>query len=96
MRNSNKALALTFGLLWGGAILTVGLVRQLKPRYGSGFASWVSSIYPGYRGGKSLTDVLLGAIYGFVDAAVGVLVFERLYQHLLRLWQPLRQPQKTQ
>lgn len=80
MASSVKALATTAGVLWGGALLTVGLARLLKPSYGSRFMSVIASVYPGYRDRSTVGNALLAGLYGFVDAAIGAALFGWLYR----------------
>lgn len=79
MQLSSKALAITFALLWGGAMLCVGLANLAVPPYGAGFLNGMSSIYPGFHASHQLTDVLVGTVYGLADAAIGGFVFGWLY-----------------
>lgn len=79
MRLSIKGLTLSCGLLWGGALLCVGLIRLASPSYAAEFVAEISSIYPGYHGGTGLGDVLLGAVYGVIDGALGGFFFGWLY-----------------
>jgi hypothetical protein len=82
MRLSIKALMITCGLLWGGAILCVGLAHLAIPPYAGSFLEGISSIYPGYHGGRSLSDVLLGTVYALIDGGLGGLIFGWLYNLL--------------
>lgn len=84
MRFSLKALAGAFGLLWGGALLVVGLLNLASPSYGSGFLQMASSVYPGFRVNRTFVDVLIGAGYGLVDGFVGGLVLGWLYNIFAR------------
>jgi len=79
MRVSSKSLAITIALLWGGAILFVGLLNLVWPSYGAVFLQWTSSIYPGFHDSRTFADVLVGTGYGLVDGAVGGLLFGWLY-----------------
>ena len=79
MRLSLKALTITCGLLWGGAIACVGFVHLASPSYGSGFLEAMTSIYPGFHGGRSLGDALVGAAYGLIDGGFGGFFFGWLY-----------------
>lgn len=83
MRASTRASAITSGMLWGGALLTVGLVRLLRPSYGRRFMSMIASVYPGYGARPSLSDALLGGLYGFIDGSIAGLLFGWLYNSLL-------------
>jgi len=79
MRISNKSLAITIALLWGGAVLIVGLANLAWPTYGTVFLQWTSSIYPGFHNSRTFVDVLVGTGYALVDGAVGGLLFGWLY-----------------
>jgi hypothetical protein len=82
MRLSITALALTAGVLWGAAILVVGLANLTWPSYGSAFLELAASVYPGYRAGSGFGSVIIGALYGLVDGAIGGAVFAWLYNFL--------------
>ena len=79
MRLSPKSLALACGLLWGGAILFVGLVNLAFPSYGMEFLRLASSVYPGFHDSQKLVDVLVGTGYGIVDGAIAGLLLGWLY-----------------
>lgn len=74
-----RSLTLTVALLWGGAILCVGLAHLAFPGYASSFLSGIGSIYPGFHGAQSFGDVLVGTAYALVDGALGGLIFGWLY-----------------
>jgi hypothetical protein len=84
MRLSTKAFAITCGLIWGGAILLVGILNLAFASYGADFLQFVSSIYPGFNFTRSFGDVLVGTAYGLVDGGVGGLVFAWLYNVFAR------------
>jgi hypothetical protein len=79
VRLSLKALAIVTALLWGGAILFVGLVNLAAPSYGTEFLNVTSSFYPGFHNTRSLADVMVGTGYGLVDGGLGGLLFAWLY-----------------
>jgi hypothetical protein len=79
MRLSLKALAITSAIIWGGGILSVGLVNLAVPSYGTGFLQVTSSIYPGFHNSRTLVDVVVGTLYGVVDAGFGGLIFGWIY-----------------
>lgn len=79
MRLSAKALALALGLLWGGGVAFAALLHLAHPSYGTAFLDFVSSIYPGFHGARSLGDALVGTAYGLVDGATGGFIFAALY-----------------
>ncbi len=71
MKLDVKALALTFGILWGvGAMFLTGLANLLWPGYGQAFLQAMASVYPGYEVGVGLGQVVVGALYGVVDGMV--------------------------
>ncbi len=88
MKFNIRALALTFGLFWGGAIFLVGMVNLVAPGYGRAFLLLAASIYPGYAAGVSFEQVAIGTLYGLVDGAIGGAVFAWLYNYLSNLFQP--------
>jgi hypothetical protein len=77
------ALALTAGLLWGGAILMVALANLAWPEYGRAFLDLTASIYPGYRPGTGMGSVITGTLYGLVDGTIGGAIFASLYNLLV-------------
>jgi len=84
MRLDSKALALACGLLWGGAILVVGLAATTLgvtdgAYYGKDFLLVMASVYPGYDGVPQVGDVVVGTLYGLVDGAIGGLLLGWLY-----------------
>lgn len=79
MKLSLKAVAMTTGLLWAGYILLVGIVNLANPRYGVGFLTLLSSIYPGLHFMHQWENIVAGTVYGFVDGAIGGLLFAWIY-----------------
>ena len=79
MRISLKAMTLSSAILWGGAMLIVGLIHMAAPSYGGDFLRIMSSVYPGADTAPSLGRVLLGTVYGFIDGGVAGLIFAWLY-----------------
>ena len=80
MRVSLKAISLSSAILWGGAMLSVGLAHMADPSYGSDFLRIMSSVYPGADTAPNLGRVLLGTLYGFADGGVAGLLFGLLYR----------------
>lgn len=79
-----KALGLACGLLWGGAILFVGLVATIRgPQdgslYGKEFLLLVASVYPGYQGLPTIGQTIVGTVWGFADGFVGGALLAWLY-----------------
>ncbi|MFZ0200394.1 MAG: bacteriophage holin [Candidatus Sulfotelmatobacter sp.] len=74
-----KALALASAILWGLAMLVVGLANLVWGDYGQQFLQTMSSIYLGYHATRSIVEVVVGGLYGAVDGFVGGAVFAWLY-----------------
>jgi hypothetical protein len=70
MTISVRSLAITSALLWGGAVLFVGLINLATPTYGAAFLQGVSSIYPGYHDSRHFLDVLVGTGYALIDGGI--------------------------
>ncbi|MGB7283017.1 MAG: hypothetical protein WBE13_12210 [Candidatus Acidiferrum sp.] len=79
MRLSLKGMAAAGGLLWGGAILFVGLVNLVWPTYGVSFLEVIGSVYPFVHASRSFAVVAIGSIDGLVDGAIAGLFFGWLY-----------------
>ncbi len=79
MRLSTTGAAMAASLLWGGAILFTGLIHLGLPAYGNAFLGMIASVYPWFHGGRSIGDVLIGAMDGLVDGAVAGFLFAWLY-----------------
>lgn len=84
MRLSIMAFAFSAALLWGGAVLLVAILNLLVPPYGGAFLQLVASIYPGYHPGAGAGSVLIGTLWGLVDAAIGGALFAWLYNLFVR------------
>lgn len=82
MKLDVKAFALTFGLLWGGAMLLVGVGNTFGNAYGQAFLVLMASVYPGYHATGTLGDAIVGALYGLVDGGIGGTVLALLYNCL--------------
>ena len=83
MRISPPALALTLGVLWGGAMLIIGLLHAVNPSYGASFFEVMGSVYPGVEGTGTAGDVLLGMTYGLGDGVLGGLLIAWVYNFFL-------------
>jgi len=79
MRVSLKAITLSSAILWGCAMLLVGLIHMATHSYGGEFLRIMSSVYPGADTAPTLGRVLLGTVYGFADGAVAGFLFGLLY-----------------
>lgn len=79
MKLNTRAMAVASGLLWGGAVLAVGVANLIRPRYGQEFLRVVASIYPGYRARPNRGNVVVGISYAVVDGAIGGAALAWLY-----------------
>ena len=82
MKLNTLALALASAILWGLAMLGVTLANLFSGSYGTQFLQLISSIYPGYHATRSIGEVVVGTLYGVVDAFIAGAVFAWLYNHL--------------
>ncbi len=82
MKLNVRAMSITSSVLWGGAVLTVGLVNLIEPKYGRQFLNLIRSIYPGYHAQPNLKDVVVGTGYALLDGAVGGAILAGLYNQL--------------
>jgi hypothetical protein len=85
MQLSLKAMAIAAGLLWGGAILCVGLINMVDPSYGTNFIQLTSSVYPWFHASRTMGNVVIGTIDGLADGAIAGLVFAWLYNAVTRI-----------
>ena len=76
-----KACGLALGILWGAGLLILGLLAMCG-NYGAGFVNGLGSVYIGYK--ATLLGSIIGAIWGFVDAGIGGVIFAWLYNKLAR------------
>jgi hypothetical protein len=84
MRFNVKGLALASGILWGVAMLGMGLANLVWSSYGQQFLQTMSSVYPGYHATRSVVGVIVGTLYGVVDGVIGGAVFAWLYNQFAR------------
>lgn len=83
MKLSISAAAAASALLWGGAVLIVGVANVIQPRYGREFLRLTASIYPGYQARPKFGHVAVGTAYALVDGAVGGALCAWLYNRFL-------------
>ena len=69
------------GLVCGLCMLFVGPINLRVASYGTEFLRMLSSVYPGFHDSRTLSDVIVGTIYGFVDGVVVGFIF-RLFLSL--------------
>ncbi len=71
-------LALTLGIVWGAAMLIMGIVTAHTDQYGHDFVKVFGSIYYGYGPGHGAA--FIGLAWGFADAFIGTLIILWLYR----------------
>lgn len=79
MKMNIKALAIAIGVIWSAGVLLVGLAHLAWPTYGTAFLDLTASIYPGFHPDGGFPAVIVGALYAFVDGAIGGGVIAWLY-----------------
>ena len=84
MTLNTKALALTSAMLWGLAMLAMGLANLIWGNYGQQFLQVMSSVYPGYHATRNVAEMIVGTLYGAVDGLVGGAVFAWLYNQFAK------------
>lgn len=90
MRFNVNAMSLAIGIFWGLSMLIVTVANLIWPSYGRAFLELAASLYPGYRSGPSVGQVITGTLYGFVDGVIGGYIFAWLYNWLADLLSPER------
>jgi hypothetical protein len=79
MKLNVKALTMAGAVLVGGMIFLVGLANQIFPSYAEACLELVDSIYPGYSYRGGFGSVIVGALYGLLDGAIGGALIGWLY-----------------
>lgn len=79
---SAKACGLALGIIWGAALLIMGLAAMIFPGYAAGFVRSAGSLYIGYN--STIIGSLVGALWGFIDAGIFGLLFAWLYNKLAK------------
>jgi len=79
MKISVKSLAIAGAILWGSAILIVGLINLFVPAYGLSFLQGLSSVYPGFHDSRTVGSVAIATVDGLIDGGVAGLLLAWLY-----------------
>lgn len=79
MQLSIRGSAVAAALLWGGALLVLGLANLASPSYGMSFLQVISSVYPFFHASRTLGDIVIGTLDGLADGAIAGLLFAWLY-----------------
>ncbi len=82
MKLSVKGLAITAAIIWGAALLIMGSANMMFPGYGTNFLEVIGSVYPGYHPSTGVSSVIIGSLYGVVDAGIGAAIFAWLYNFI--------------
>jgi hypothetical protein len=85
MRLSIKGIAIASGLLWGSAMLLVGLINLAMPTYGLTFLTMMTSVYPWFHASHTIVSVVIGTVDGVIDGAIAGCLFSWLYNTMLDL-----------
>ena len=84
MRLSVTTAATSSRLVWGVLTMFVmGLANMIWPTYGQEFLQTMASVYPGYKATANFGQVIVGSLYGVVDAAIIGAVFAWLHNLVL-------------
>jgi len=84
MKINVKALAVASAILWGAAMLGMGLANLIWSGYGQQFLQTMASVYFGYHATRSIAEVIVGTLYGFVDGLIAGAVFAWLYNQFAK------------
>lgn len=82
MKLSVKGLAFTAAIIWGAALLIMGGANMMFPGYATSFLEVMGSVYPGYHPSTGISSVIIGSMYGIVDAGIGGAIFAWLYNFI--------------
>jgi hypothetical protein len=52
------------------------------PGYATNFLEVIGSVYPGYHPSTGVSSVIIGSLYGVVDAGIGAAIFAWLYNFI--------------
>ena len=83
MKLSVKGLAFTAAIIWGAALLIMGGANMMFPGYATSFLEVMGSVYPGYHPSTGISSVIIGSMYGIVDAGIGGAIFAWLYNFIV-------------
>jgi hypothetical protein len=75
MSLNEKRLALACAVLWGRAMLLMGMANMTWHGYGQDFLRVMASVYPGCHAAGNITQLAIGTAHGTCDGLVGGFVF---------------------
>jgi hypothetical protein len=73
------ALGFTLGIVWGSAMLLLGLIN-MGSIWGSGIMHGMATLYIGYK--PTIPGSIIGGIWGFFDAGLAGVVIAWLYNKI--------------
>jgi hypothetical protein len=79
MELNPKRLGVAGGILWGVSLFVLTLL-SVYTGYAAQWLSMLPSVYPGYA--VSVGGSIVGLLYGFVDAFIGLFILAWLYNKL--------------
>lgn len=71
-----KAFGLAFGIICGAGMFVLGIL-SMRLSWGTKIVDIISSVYLGYK--STFSGSLIGAVWGFVDGAIGGVLIAWLY-----------------
>ncbi len=74
-------LGIAGGIVWGGCMF-ISTFLALYFDWGRQFLEMMSGIYPGYQ--ITLLGSIVGLVYGFFDAFIGLILLGWIYNRLTR------------
>lgn len=81
MKSNSMRAAVAGGILWGACLFAMTMI-SVYTGYAAAFLNAVGSLYPGYT--ISIGGSIVGLIYGFLDAFVGVYLAIWVYTKVLK------------
>jgi len=75
-----KAFGLAGGILWAAVCFLLGL--SAMSGWGAEWVTLLANIYKGYN--ATFGGAIIGALWGFVDAFIGLWIFAWLYNKLAK------------
>lgn len=79
MKLSIKGFTIAGAAIWGLGMLLVTLANMISPGYAADFLTAMSSIYPGFEPGMGVKSIVVGTLYGVVDAGICAAIFAWIY-----------------
>ncbi len=76
-----KALGLSCGIIWAGGMLLMGILNMVFD-WGDVFVAIMSSLYIGFK--PTVPGIIIGAVWGFVDAGIAGVLVAWLYNKLAK------------